>query len=109
MSTTTSTTDSTSTDEPTTEDVDYDDLEEQILDELPERFGELSHLRRGRMGDVQMILIPHQTWRDGEGELSSHLLMNTERNTLSDFGFEFKFATLTGKGVGVKFWFEAES
>ena len=97
---------SDSTDEQTTEEIDYDALEEEILDELPERFRELSHLRRGRMGSVQMLLIPSRTWRDSEGELSSHVLMNSERNTLSEFGFEFKFATLVGKGVGVKFWFE---
>jgi hypothetical protein len=106
MSTTTSTTDSDSTAEQTVDEMDYDVLEERILDELPERFRELSSLRIGNMGDVQMLLIPAHTWRDSEGDLASHVLMNSERKTMEEFGFSFSFATLTNKGVGVKFWFE---
>ncbi|UBF21464.1 hypothetical protein HRTV-21_gp98 [Halorubrum virus HRTV-21] len=97
---------SDSTDEPTADDVDYDDLEERILDELPERFRELSHIRVGNEGDVQMLLIPFHPYVDSSGDPCSHLVMNSERKTMEEFGFEFSFATLTGKGVGVKFWFE---
>ncbi|QIR31267.1 hypothetical protein M1M18_gp033 [Halorubrum virus Serpecor1] len=109
MSTTTSTSDSTSTEEPTTEEVDYDVLEERILDELPERFRELSHIRIGNDGDVQMLLIPFHPYVDSSGDPCSHLVMNSERKTMEEFGFKFAFSTLTGKGVGVKFWFEAVS
>jgi hypothetical protein len=97
---------SDSNDEPTVDEVDYDVLEERILDELPERFRELSHIREGKMGDVQMLLIPFHTWRDSDGDPASHILMNSERKTMEEHGFSFSFATLTGKGVGVKFWFE---
>lgn len=97
---------SDSTDEQTTDEVDYDDLEERILDELPERFRELSHIRVGNEGDVQMLLTPFHPYVDSRGEPCSHLLMNSERKTMEEFGFEFSFSTLTGKGAGVRFWFE---
>jgi hypothetical protein len=100
---------SDSTEEPSVDEVDYDDLEEQILDELPERFRELSHIRVGKMGDVQMLLIPFHPYVDSSGDPCSHLVMNSERKTMEEHGFSFSFATLTGKGAGVKFWFEYDS
>ncbi|AAL54940.1 hypothetical protein HfxHF1_125 [Halophage HF1] len=106
MSTTTSPTDSDSDVEQTTEEEDYDALEEEILDELPERFRELSNIRVGSDGDVQMLLTPFHPYVDSRGEPCSHLLMNSERKTMGEFGFEFMFSTLTGKGAGVRFWFQ---
>ncbi|WP_144797614.1 hypothetical protein [Halorubrum depositum] len=106
MSTKTSTTTSDSNAETTTTEPDYDEIEKEILDELPERFRELSHLRVGKMGDVQMLLIPFHPYVDSDGKPCSHLVMGSERETMEEFGFTFDFATLTGKGAGVKFWFE---
>jgi hypothetical protein len=100
--------DSDSTDEPTADDVDYEVLEEQILDELPERFRELSSIRVGNSGTVQMLLIPLHPYVDSEGKNCSHLMMSGEKETLEEFGFGFAFATLTNKGAGVKFWFEQD-
>jgi hypothetical protein len=106
MSTTNDTTDSDSLENPTLDEVSHEELEEQILDELPERYQPLSHIWEGNGGDIHMILIPSHPRIGKDGKPSSHILMSSERRTVEDFGFTFKFITMNSKGAGVKVWFE---